>query len=188
MADNWQEAEEVFPPRSTPEQKQELLRAGLVVGRAEYLEYDGQRIDGLILPPNCYHHVPYQGRCLVKLNSADLADASDTGRRQDYYAYGILFQRFGEVASNSEDLSDTPHNAEVRNRGGRPAGNHGEPAAILTMRLVKLSDAELQRYTVAALVLELRDVYHRLGIPTPSEQSLKTNAGGILRAVRQRET
>lgn len=70
-------------------------------------------------------------------------------------------------------------------RAGRRAGKHGEPIARVTKRLLSCSTAELATYTADALASELIAEYRSLGLPPPHEDNARTDARGILRAVRE---
>lgn len=75
-----------------------------------------------------------------------------------------------------------------RRTGGRPAGKHGDAIAALTIRLSKLDDAALRRYTVASVASELEDEYSTLGETAPHVVNLKRFASGILRVLRTART
>lgn len=70
------------------------------------------------------------------------------------------------------------------NKGGRPAAKHGDAIATIAIKLFRLSDSELQRYTAQAVGAELIEIYKQLGEAAPAERNLETFAQGILRVLR----
>lgn len=109
------------------------------------------------------------------------------GRDAAINAYGVRFDP-AELARLFPRLSVRPQVAAdpagSAAKGGRPAGKNGEPIALVTARLLRLSAGELTAYTAEAAAAELIEQYRALGLQPPSPDNARRDAAGILRAVR----
>lgn len=72
-----------------------------------------------------------------------------------------------------------------RDKGGRLSGKHGKPIARITMRLLKMSDRDLQRCTGEGLSIELNKEYNDAGYGMPSPDNSASICVGIIKAVRE---
>jgi hypothetical protein len=99
---------------------------------------------------------------------------------------GLKFDKVGVLESIG--LYDKPSGAsegkEVSHNNGRPALNHGEAIANITLRLSGMPRDDVDRYTSKQLVADLAAEYERLGEVAPSATNRARIAAGVLRAFR----
>lgn len=85
---------------------------------------------------------------------------------------------------NGPEAKGATESQQMPKKGGRRGLQHGEAIARTALRLARLDDAELRRYTASSLALELGEAYKSVGETPPSSENLERYAQGLLRAVR----
>lgn len=116
----------------------------------------------------------------------DYDEISDVKDSNVIYSPNIseYFEKASIFRDDDDDISEGVEPDNPQRKGGRRGAQHGEAIAILTIQLLKLSAADLKRWTAESAAEELEQIYRNIGEVPPSLTNRIRYAQGILRTIR----